>query len=63
MDMMKRLPGAAARARSAIAENFELREVFVFGGLSAVGYGVAQIHAPSAWIVIGTALVILGMRR
>jgi hypothetical protein len=61
--MMKRLLGAVARARGAIAENIELREVLVICGLSAMSYGIAQIHAPSAWIVTGAALVILGMRR
>jgi len=61
--MMKRIMEAVARARSVIAENIGLREVFVISGGSAMGYGIAQIHAPSAWIVTGAALVILGMRR
>ena len=41
----------------------DLRDVFAFGGLSAVAYGVAQIHSPSAWIVAGAVVFLLGIRR
>ncbi len=49
--------------RAAIAETIGLREVLVFGGLSAIAYGVAQMHVPSAWIVVGGLLLLLGLRR
>lgn len=41
----------------------DLRDVFVFGGLAAVGYGIAQIHVPAAWIVVGAIVFVLGVRR
>jgi hypothetical protein len=40
----------------------DLRDALVFGGVGAVGYGVAQIHEPAAWIAVGAALVWLGVR-
>lgn len=40
----------------------DLQDLFVFGGLACVGYGVAQIYAPAAWIVIGAALFWLGVK-
>jgi len=51
------------RAPGAIARTIDLRDVFVFCGLGAVGYGVAQIHTPSAWIVTGIVVLMLGLRR
>lgn len=41
---------------------FDLRDAFVFGGLAAVGYGLACIHPPAAWIVCGAALFWLGVK-
>lgn len=41
----------------------DLRDTFVFGGLAAVGYGIAQIHVPAAWIVVGAVVFALGVRR
>lgn len=41
----------------------DLRDLFAFGGLAAACYGIAQIHAPAAWIVGGVALFWLGVRR
>jgi hypothetical protein len=40
----------------------DLRDALVFGGIGVVGYGIVQIHEPAAWIVVGAALVWLGVR-
>lgn len=45
-----------------IADRFDLRDGFMFGGLSLVAIGVAQIYAPAAWIVFGVVLMILAVR-
>jgi hypothetical protein len=52
-----------AALQRALAGLFGLREAFVFGGLAAASYGVAQIHVPSAWIVAGVVVFLLGVRR
>ena len=44
-------------------ETFDLRDAFWVCGLSAIGYGVAQIHAPAAWIICGAAIFWMGVRR
>lgn len=41
----------------------DIRDVITFGGLGAACYGIAQFSAPMAWIVGGTALFWLGVRR
>jgi len=48
---------------SGLQRTFDLRDIFWIGGLSAVGYGIAQIHAPAAWIVCGAAVFWMGVRR
>ena len=48
-----------AKARATV----DLRDIFVFGGLAAMVYGIAQIHVPAAWIISGSALFLLGLRR
>jgi len=63
VNLLKKLPEIAAKVSDAILRMIDLRDVFVFGGLAAVGYGVAQIHTPSAWIIIGGAVLVLGLRR
>jgi len=40
---------------------FGLQDFFVFGGLSAAGYGIYQIHEPSAFIAVGVSVAILGL--
>lgn len=42
---------------------FDLRDAFVFGGIALVGYGIGQIYAPAAYIVIGGVLFWLGVRK
>ena len=39
----------------------EIRDVFLFGGLAAMGYGVHEIHPPSAYVLVGIALMTLGI--
>jgi len=46
-----------------LAAQIDLRDVFVFGGLAMVGYGVHCIYPPAAWIVVGTVLFWVGGRR
>lgn len=38
------------------------REVHVYPGLVLVGYGAWEVWRPAAWIVVGAALVLLGLR-
>lgn len=60
------LPALLKRSRSAakiVSAAFDLRDVFVFGGLAMVGYGLSEVYAPSAWLVVGAALFWLGVRK
>jgi hypothetical protein len=45
-----------------VTDNIGLPELFTFGGLGCAAYGLAHIHEPSAWIVVGVALFWLGVR-
>lgn len=47
---------------NAIKRELTIKEYFVFGGLALIGYGIAQIYPPAAWIAIGSALFIMGSR-
>ena len=50
--------------RAFLAERVpDLRDYFDLIGLICVVYGVAQLHMPAAWIVGGSILFWLGMRR
>jgi hypothetical protein len=55
---VKRLTKAAI---STIGDIIGLQELFIFSGLGAVGYGVAQIYPPAAWIVVGAVVFLIGM--
>ncbi len=46
-----------------LGDVLDLRDYFTFIGLGCAFYGVAQINAASAWIVIGAAFFWLGVRR
>jgi hypothetical protein len=50
-------------ALGALTALFSLRDAFVFGGLAAACYGIAQMHVPAAWIAGGTVVLLLGLRR
>jgi hypothetical protein len=54
---------ALRQALAAMRSTFELRDVFVFGGLAGAVYGIAQVYPPAAWIAGGAALFWLGIRR
>lgn len=40
---------------------FELRDIFVFGGIAVATNGVAGLSGPAAWIFCGLMLVWLGL--
>lgn len=52
-----------AKWLSSVRAGIELRDVFVFGGLSCVVIGTSQVYVPAAWVVAGGALFWLGVRR
>ena len=56
--MRTRLAGLARNYAGAV----DLRDLLVFGGLAAIGYGVNMIYPPAAWIVCGAVLFWLGVR-
>lgn len=45
-----------------ITKLIELRDVFVFGGLGMVGWGLYAVYPPAAWIVVGSAFFWIGAR-
>ena len=47
---------------SKLTDLIDLRDTFVFGGLIMLGYGIAQVYPPAAWITIGGILFLLGVR-
>jgi uncharacterized membrane protein YtjA (UPF0391 family) len=54
---------APARLVALIASILDVRDLFVFGGIAAICYGVAQIYQPAAWIVGGIVFCSIGLRR
>lgn len=52
-----------AAYRRTLGAMLDLRDVIVFSGLGSIFYGLWQIYPPIAWIVSGTALFWLGMRK
>lgn len=61
--LLGRLRVTLTRVATQVLARVDLRDVFVFSGLGAVGYGIAQMHVPTAWIVMGTVIFLLGVRR
>ena len=55
--------GRLRQGLAKIGAEIDLRDVFVFGGLACAIYGLAQIYVPAAWIVGGSVLFWLGVRR
>ena len=45
-----------------IGGTVDLRDVFTFGGLGLVGFGVFMIYPPAAYIVVGGVLFLIGIR-
>ena len=42
--------------------NIDLRDVLVFGGIAAAGYGIGMVYPPAAWVFCGLAFFWLGVR-
>ena len=51
------------QAMGRIGGVFDLRDVFVFGGLGLVSAGLHEIYPPAALVIPGALLVWMGMRR
>ncbi len=45
-----------------IAKAIDLSDLFAFGGLACLGYGLHAVYPPAAWIVIGAILFRIGTR-
>lgn len=45
-----------------LAKYIDMRDVFTFGGLALVGYGLHAVYPPAAPIVVGAALFRIGSR-
>lgn len=41
---------------------FDLGDALFVAAVGAIGYGVAQIYPPAAWIVVGLIFIIVGTR-
>ena len=41
-------------------DGIDLFDVFTFGGLACIGYGLHAVYPPAAWIVVGSALFWIG---
>lgn len=52
-----------ARGLHVLVRNIDLRDVFTFGGLGCAVYGVSGFSVPAAWIVAGTVLFALGVKK
>ena len=50
------------RGLKRLRPDIDLRDVLVFGGIAAAGYGISMIYPPAAWIFCGLALFWLGVR-
>jgi hypothetical protein len=46
-----------------VARIFDASDLFFFGGITAICYGVNQIYPPAAWIVGGIVFCVIGLRR
>jgi hypothetical protein len=46
-----------------IYEQIDLRDVFVFGGLSCMVYGISMISVAAAWITLGLMMAIIGLKK
>jgi len=51
-----------ATVRAMLFKLIDLRDAFAIVGLLMLGYGIAQIYPPAAWITVGTVLLALGLR-
>lgn len=52
------------RAKLALlARLVDLRDLLAFGGLAMIGYGLALVYVPLAWLAVGAVLFWLGAGR
>jgi len=49
--------------RKDIGKYFDLRDLFVFGGIALASYGAWLIYPPAAFITAGLPLFWLGIRK
>lgn len=54
---------AIKRVLSTIWRGFDLKDVFAFGGLAAVAWGLWLVYPPAAFIVTGACLFWMGAIR
>ena len=52
-----------AKLLRTLAAVVDLRDMVVFSGLAFVFYGLVQVYPPAAWVVVGAALFLLGVRK
>ncbi|NKE64516.1 hypothetical protein RAMLITH_01675 [Ramlibacter sp. RBP-2] len=43
-----------------LARLVDLRDLLAFGGLAMIGYGLALVYVPLAWVAVGAVLFWLG---
>jgi hypothetical protein len=63
MALRERLRGVLKRSVGLVAGAVDARDVFVFGGLGMVFAGLWEVYPPLAWVVVGSAIFLLGVRR
>lgn len=56
---MKLLAGVTKR----LAKAFDMRDLFVFGGMGFIAFGLRDVYPPAAFIVPGGILIWLGIRK
>jgi hypothetical protein len=61
--MRRRFNLAMSSFWKAVKANFDLGDVVFLAAVAAVGYGVAQINQPAAWITVGVIFMIIASRK
>lgn len=46
-----------------IKAGFDLGDMIFLAGVGSVGYGIAQIYQPAAWIVVGGIFIIITAKK
>lgn len=60
LTLQQRLQGARDRVGALLPD---VRDLHVYGGGALVAWGAAQAYPPAGWMVAGTVLMYLGLRR
>lgn len=60
---MKKFYTLAKRVRDSVSGVADLRDAHAYGGLAMVGYGIYTYTPGAAFIVCGTVLFWIGIRR